>query len=317
MAKVAVTGGAGFIGSNLARRLEQRGHELRIIDDFSTGLRTNLQDLDCRIFDFSILDVEALDKSLRGCDWVFHLGARGSVPRSIKEPRATFDVNAMGTLNVLTLARKHDLRLLFSSSSSVYGHNNQIPKSEVSWTAPMSPYAASKLSAEALVQGFSSAFDLPFVTFRLFNVFGPLQRPDHDYAAVIPRWIWQTMKTQCIDVFGDGNQSRDFTYIDSVIDVFEDTLNRNFDYPTPVNLAFGNNITLKQIIDFLRERYPDLEVKFRAERKGDVRTSQNDPTLINKLFPKVRPVAFKEGLKRTHDWLMNLESPQSMNANRL
>ena len=303
MTRIAVTGGAGFVGSNLVRRLIPEGYEVTVIDDFTTGLKSNLKGLDCRINEVSLVDEVAMDEATIGCDWIIHLGARGSVPRSIRNPQATFEVNTLGTLNVLNVARKHGSRVMFSSSSSVYGRNLELPKREESWMAPLTPYAASKLSGEALVQSYSESFGIPAVIFRFFNIFGPWQRPDHDYAAVIPKWIWKALRDEQIQVFGDGNQSRDFTYVDTVIDVLISTLKREVAYPTPINLAFGNKISLNQLIDQLRALYKNLKVEYLGERKGDVKESQNDPTLIQSLFPEIKPITFEEGIERTNAWL--------------
>lgn len=303
MTRIAVTGGAGFVGSNLVRRLIPEGYEVTVIDDFTTGLKSNLKELDCRIKEASLVDEVAIGEATIGCDWIIHLGARGSVPRSIRNPQATFEVNTLGTLNVLNVARKHGSRVMFSSSSSVYGRNLELPKREESWMAPLTPYAASKLSGEALVQSYSESFGIPAVIFRFFNIFGPWQRPDHDYAAVIPKWIWKALRDEQIQVFGDGNQSRDFTYVDTVIDVLISTLKREVAYPTPINLAFGNKISLNQLIDQLRALYKNLKVEYLGERIGDVKESQNDPTLIQSLFPEIKPIAFEEGIERTNAWL--------------
>lgn len=303
MTKVAVTGGAGFVGTNLVRRLIPDGYEVTIIDDFSTGLKSNLDGLDCRVEEISIVDEVSLEKATSGCDWIIHLGARGSVPRSIKNPQATFDVNTLGTRNILNAARKHSSRVVFSSSSSVYGRNLELPKREESWVAPLTPYAASKLSGEALVQSYSESFGIPAITFRFFNIFGPWQRPDHDYAAVIPKWIWKALHNKKIEVFGDGTQSRDFTYVDTVIDVLMSTLKQQFAFPTPINLAFGNKISLNDFVGQLRVMYKNLEVDYVDARKGDVKDSQNDPTLINDLFPEIKPVSFEEGVRLTNFWL--------------
>jgi UDP-glucose 4-epimerase len=262
-----------------------------------------LKGLDCRINEASLVDEVAIDEATIGCDWIIHLGARGSVPRSIRNPQATFEVNTLGTLNVLNVARKHGSRVMFSSSSSVYGRNLELPKREESWMAPLTPYAASKLSGEALVQSYSESFGIPAVIYRFFNIFGPWQRPDHDYAAVIPKWIWKALCNEQIQVFGDGNQSRDFTYVDTVIDVLISTLKREVAYPTPINLAFGNKISLNQLIDQLRALYKNLKVEYLGERKGDVKESQNDPTLIQSLFPEIKPITFEEGIERTNAWL--------------
>jgi len=304
MGKIAVTGGGGFVGTNLVRALLKGNHEVVIIDDFSTGLRSNLKGLDVQVHEISLVDAEKVSKSLEKSEYIFHLGARGSVPRSIKNPRATMDVNVTGTLNVLESARATGAAVAFSSSSSVYGSNLELPKSEKMWMAPLTPYAASKLSGEALVASYAASFGILAVTYRFFNIFGPWQRPDHDYAAVIPKWIWKLMHNQSIEVFGDGDQSRDFTYIDTVVSVLIQGMNKKVNHPNPVNLAFGSRITLNQCIDELKRKFPDLEVDYVPERAGDVRNSQNDPTLLNSIFPQVKPVGFSEALENTYQWFV-------------
>lgn len=304
MVKVAVTGGAGFVGTNLVRTLLENNYEVVIIDDLSTGLETNLDELDCQLIQFSLVDSEKVSKVLVDCEYIFHLGARGSVPRSIKSPVATMNVNVVGTLNVLESARATGAAVAFSSSSSVYGSNLELPKNEKMWVSPLTPYAASKLSGEALVASYAASFGLSAITYRFFNIFGPWQRPDHDYAAVIPKWIWKLMHNQSIEVFGDGNQSRDFTYIDDVVSVLIQGLKAKVNHPSPINLAFGSRITLNQCIDELRLKFPKLDVQHLPERAGDVRNSQNDPTLLKAIFPQAKPVEFSEALENTYQWFV-------------
>lgn len=308
MSKIAVTGGAGFVGTNLVRALLKGSHEVAVIDDFSTGLKSNLESLDVEVHEISLVDAEKVRKALKKSDYIFHLGARGSVPRSIKNPRATLDVNVTGTLNVLEYARETGAAVAFSSSSSVYGSNLELPKNEKMWMAPLTPYAASKLSSEALVSSFVASFGVSAITYRFFNIFGPWQRPDHDYAAVIPKWIWKLMHNQEIEVFGDGNQSRDFTYIDSVVSTLIKGFHEKVNHPIPLNLAFGTRITLNQCIDELRTKFPRLKVKYSPERVGDVRNSQNDPSLLNSIFPEIKPVGFSEAIEETYQWFMKYGS---------
>jgi UDP-glucose 4-epimerase len=234
---------------------------------------------------------------------IFHLGARGSVPRSIKNPIATHAVNATGTLNVLEVARESGAHVLFSSSSSVYGRNMQLPKDESMWLGPMTPYAASKLAAEGYVQAYASAYKVPTTLLRFFNVFGPRQRPDHEYAAVLPKWIWLAMQGKAIDVYGDGSASRDFTYIDTVLDIAMTAMNERVLTEGAMNLAYGNRIFLNDIIEMLRMHFPDLHVNYVAERLGDVKESQNAPELLKRLFPKVLPKEFETALTETIQWL--------------
>jgi UDP-glucose 4-epimerase len=302
MGKIAVTGGAGFVGANLVRALLKENHDVVIIDDFSTGLRSNLSGLECQVSEISLIESKKVKRVLDTCEYIFHLGARGSVPRSIRNPRATMEVNSMGTLNVLESARSSGAMVAFASSSSVYGSNPGLPKDEKMLVNPLTPYAASKLSGEALVASYAAAFDVSAITYRFFNIFGPWQRPDHDYAAVIPKWIWNLMHNKRIEVFGDGTQSRDFTYIETVVSVLIQGLKEKVTHPNPVNLAFGNCITLNQCIDQLRFMFPELEVKYLPERKGDVRHSQNNPDLLKAIFPKIKPISFPDALELTYEW---------------
>ena len=303
MAKVAVTGGAGFIGSNLTSRLISEGHQVVVIDDLSTGLLSNVDQEKSDFHQISITNLEFLNRALKDCETIFHLAARGSVPRSIKNPVATHDVNATGTLNVLEVARKSGAHVIFSSSSSVYGPNMALPKDESMWLGPMTPYAASKLAAEGYVQAYSSAYGLPTTLLRFFNVFGPRQRPDHEYAAVLPKWIWLAMQSSPIDVYGDGSASRDFTYIDTVLDIAMMAMKERVITEGAMNLAYGNRIFLSETIEILKEYFPDLQVNYRPERLGDVKESQNSPELLKRLFPTVVPKPFKSALAETVAWL--------------
>lgn len=303
MAKVGVTGGAGFIGSNLTRRLISEGHDVVVFDDLSTGLISNVDQSNCTFINASITDHQSLYGALKNCQAIFHLAARGSVPRSIKNPVATHDVNATGTLNILEVARASGAHVIFSSSSSVYGRNMQLPKDESMWLGPMTPYAASKLAAEGYVQAYASAYKVPTTLLRFFNVFGPRQRPDHEYAAVLPKWIWLAMQGKAIDVYGDGSASRDFTYVDTVLDIAITAMNEKVLTEGAMNLAYGNRIFLSDTIEMLRKHFPDLQVNYVEERLGDVKESQNAPALLNRLFPKVRPKEFETALTETIEWL--------------
>ena len=303
MAKVAVTGGAGFIGSNLTHRLISEGYEVVVVDDLSTGLLSNMDQKKSTFHQVSITDPDALNNALKGCQTIFHLAARGSVPRSIKNPVATHEVNATGTLNVLEAARENGAQVIFSSSSSVYGRNMQLPKDESMWLGPMTPYAASKLSAESYVQAYGSAYGVPTTLLRFFNVFGPRQRPDHEYAAVLPKWIWLAMQGAPIDVYGDGTASRDFTYVDTVLDIAMTAMKEKVVTAGAMNLAYGNRIFLNDTIEMLKKHFPNLQVNYKPERLGDVKESQNDPVLLKRLFPKITPKPFEVALSETISWL--------------
>ena len=303
MTKVAVTGGAGFIGSNLTRRLVSEGYEVTVVDDLSTGLLSNVDQKTTTFHEISITDPHALKIAFKDCQTIFHLAARGSVPRSIKNPVATHDVNATGTLNILEVARAIGAHVIFSSSSSVYGRNMQLPKDESMWLGPMTPYAASKLSAEGYVQAYASAYNVPTTLLRFFNVFGPRQRPDHEYAAVLPKWIWLAMQGQPIDVYGDGTASRDFTYVQTVLDIAMTAMKEKVITEGAMNLAYGNRIFLNDTIEMLKKHFPDLKVNYKENRLGDVKESQNAPGLLKSLFPGVIPKPFEAALAETVDWL--------------
>ena len=302
--RVLVTGGAGFIGTNLVRRLVAAGHEPRVLDDFSTGLLPNLDGLDVEVIEASLVNAEAVMDAAVEMDAIVHLAARGSVPRSIADPVATHVVNATGTLNVLEAARRQEAPVILASSSSVYGANTDLPKSESMWTRPLSPYAASKLAGESYALAYQTSYGLPILALRFFNVFGPWQRPDHDYAAVVPKWLWRLMQGEPIQVFGDGRQSRDFTYVDTVVDVLVDGLERQLSLATPINLAFGNRLTLLSLIALMEQTLGlRADVKFLDARPGDVRDSENDPTLLRNVFPSVQPTDLPQALAATASWL--------------
>lgn len=308
MTRIAVTGGAGFIGSNLVAALVSKGHDVSVIDDLSTGFLSNLDQNACTFHEVSLTNKAGLAHAMFNAEVIFHLGARGSVPRSMKSPVETHDVNATGTVNVLEVARESGAHVFFSSSSSVYGRNTLLPKDESMLLAPMTPYAASKMAAEGYMQAYASSYQIPVTLLRFFNVFGPRQRPDHEYAAVIPKWIWNAMQNRPIDVYGDGSQSRDFTYVQTIIDICVDGMERKVTHEGAINIAFGNRISLSQTIELMKNHFPDLQVNFQDARAGDVKESQNHPVLVRELFPAVNPVPFEKSLSDTIEWLRGYSS---------
>ena len=299
--KVLITGGAGFIGTNLTIGLLNSGFNVKVFDDLSTGLKQNISK-DAEFVNASILETSLLNKATEDCEVIVHLGARGSVPRSIKDPIATHNVNSTGTLNVLEAARTSKSHYIFSSSSSVYGSNTILPKNEDMVLRPITPYAASKMSGEGLSLAYAKTYELSVSTFRFFNIFGPWQRPDHEYAAVLPKWISKCMKGEEIEIFGDGEQTRDFTYVGTVVNIIIDCISNKIMHPEPVNLAYGNNISLNQVTDLLKNDFPDLKVKKLSPRDGDVLHSKNDPKLIKSLYPNVDIEKFETSLEETINW---------------
>ena len=304
--RIAVTGGAGFIGGNLVRRLhdDDRVDRVVVVDDLSTGSRENLAGLDVDLHVGSILDPERLDLAFAGVDAIVHLAARPSVPRSIADPIASRHANATGTLEVLEAARRAgDPHVIVASSSSVYGANPTLPKSEDLRTQPLSPYAVSKLATESYALAYANCFGLPVLAFRFFNVFGPLQAAGHAYAAVLPIFLDAAMRGEPLPIDGDGLQTRDFTYVGSVTAAITEALVRRVTADGPVNLAFGSRRTILEAIEQLESLLGrELARDHRRPRPGDVRHSQADGTRLLELLPGVRPVAFHEGLEDTLAW---------------
>jgi UDP-glucose 4-epimerase len=301
---IVVTGGAGFIGANLSRRLRERGEDVVVVDDLSTGNRHNLVDLDVTFVEGTVLDPATLDAVTHDASAVVHLAARPSVPRSITDPVASHLANATGTVEVLEAARRAgNLHVIVASSSSVYGANPTLPKREDLATLPLSPYAASKLATESYALAYQHSFGLPALAFRFFNVFGPLQAAGHAYAAVVPAFVSAALGGSPLIVHGDGKQSRDFTYVDTVTEVIADALARGVTSPTPVNLAFGTRTDLLTLIAELEAILgTSLDVEHTESRAGDVKHSQADSTRLQELFPDVVPTALSPALRATVDW---------------
>jgi UDP-glucose 4-epimerase len=304
--KVLVTGAAGFIGSNLVTRLTDIA-EVRGIDDLSTGYMRNIKGLDLDFIEGSILDEALLAKAVSGCDAIVHLAARPSVPRSIAEPLRSHEVNATGTLQILEAARNlNNPLVIVASSSSVYGANPTLPKSETALPMPMSPYAVSKLAAEQYTLAWQYSYGMKTLPFRFFNVFGPNQAPDHDYAAVVPTFIASALRGDSLQINGDGLQSRDFTYVGTVCDVIADAVVKGTSHNGPVNLAFGTRTSLMEVITNIEKILDTSLIRVhREERVGDVKHSQADNSILMSLFPKVVPVTLDEGLRVTVKWLRN------------
>jgi len=315
--RVVVTGGAGFIGANLARKLTTVPwvSEVVIVDDLSTGSLSNVAGLPVRFIEGSILDAALLDDAVADAAAVVHLAAIPSVPRSVAEPMRSHETNATGTLQVLEAVRRTGgPHVIVASSSSVYGSNPQLPKGEDLRPMPMSPYAVSKLAAESYTLAYAECHGLDVLPFRFFNVFGPLQPPNHDYAAAVPAFISAALANAPLRIYGDGLQTRDFTFVDTVVNTIVDAIARRVTSPDPVNLAFGTRVSLLELVSQLEEVLAlPLTVAHEPARPGDVRDSQADRARLEKLFPDITPVPLAQGLAATANWMssaLTTDSPQ-------
>jgi UDP-glucose 4-epimerase len=301
--KVLVTGGAGFIGSHIVDRLLARGADVRVLDNFSTGRRENLAGLaaDIDVVEGDIRSFERVHNAVRGCDAVFHEAALPSVPRSIADPLTSHATNATGTLNVLLAARDEGVRrTVLASSSSVYGAAAGLPKHEGMPTLPISPYGVAKLAAEQYGRSFFEVYGLETVALRYFNVFGPRQDPASEYAAVIPKFIAALSEERSPVIFGDGAQSRDFTYVDNVVDANLSALDAPGAGGRTYNVACGEQITLNRLASELRELIgAEAEAVHGPARPGDITHSLADVSRAREDLGYAPSVAFSDGLRRT------------------
>lgn len=305
--KALVTGGGGFIGSNLVRGLLERGDEVRVLDNFSTGNRANLEGLDIQIVEGELRSYERVHNAVRGVDVVFHLGALGSVPRSVQDPLTSSAVNIEGTLNVLLAARDEDVRrVVFSSSSSVYGTRRDLPVTESTPPDPLSPYGVAKLAAERYCVSFSRVYEsFETVVLRYFNVFGPRQSPFSQYAAVVPLFMTAIAEGRPITVQGDGEQSRDFTYVENVVDA---TM-RAADVPGVggriFNVSAGSPATVNHLADTIGTILgKPVEREFAPARAGDIRASWADGSESRSVLGYEPHVDLEDGLRRTAEALL-------------
>ena len=301
--RVLVTGGAGFIGSHLAARLVADGHEVRVLDNFATGHRSNIDAIagDVDLVEGDIQSYERAHNAVRGCEIVFHQAALPSVPRSIQDPLTSNATNVVGTLNVLLAARDEGVRrVVFASSSSVYGANPTLPKHEDLPALPISPYATAKLASEGYCRSFGVGYGLETVALRYFNVFGPRQDPKSQYAAVIPNFIAAMLENTSVTIFGDGEQSRDFSYVDNVVQANLLAMSAADVTGKVFNIACGRKVTLNELAIKLRELVgTDVETRYAPPRPGEVLHSLADLTRARSELGYEPEVDLEEGLRRT------------------
>jgi len=309
--KVLVTGGAGFIGSNLVRALLARGDDVRVLDNFSTGNRANLAglDRDVELVEGDLRSYERVHAAVRGAEVVFHQGALPSVPRSVQDPLTTTAVNVEGTLNVLLAARDSGARrIVNASSSSVYGNGGELPRTESQLPDPISPYAVAKLAAERFCTSFSRVYAMEVVSLRYFNVFGPRQDPMSQYAAVVPRFVRAVATGEPVTVYGDGEQSRDFTFVDNVVSANLLAADAPGVEGAVLNVATGGSTTVNELaatIGRLLDR--PVEKRYEPERTADVNASWADVGEARRLLGYETRVGLEEGLRRTAEFLEDRE----------
>ncbi|MGQ9739099.1 MAG: SDR family oxidoreductase [Armatimonadota bacterium] len=307
---ILVTGGAGFIGSHITERLVELGHTVTVLDDLSTGRWENIAHLEeqIRFVKGSITDRALLQEVMQGIEVVFHQAALGSVPRSVEDPLTTHEVNVTGTFNILLTARDAGVRrVVYAASSSAYGDTPTLPKVETMLPSPLSPYAVSKLVGEYYCQVFTRVYGLETVSLRYFNVFGPRQNPDSQYAAVIPKFITAALKGEPLTVFGDGEQSRDFTYIENVVQANLLAMESSRAVGKVYNVACGGRYTLNELIRQLEAILGHkLEVKYLPPRAGDVKHSEASIEIAGEELKYRAVVGFTDGLKRTVAWYIEV-----------
>ena len=301
-----VTGGAGFIGSNMVDELVRRGHDVTVLDDLSAGKEANLAHIRGKI-DFlvgTITDLAAVQSACKGADYVIHLAARTSVPRSVKDPLESNHVNIDGTLNVLVAARDAKVkRFVYAASSSAYGETPTQPKVETMQSQPISPYGVTKYVGELYAQVFGRNYGLENASVRYFNVFGPRQDPTSQYSGVLSRFMLAVIEGQQPVIYGDGEQSRDFTFIENVVDVTLRACEASGASGQVFNGGTGARITLNEVLKQLEKiTGKKLQAKYDPPRTGDIRDSQADISLARKVLGYNPSVNFEVGLERTWQW---------------
>jgi UDP-N-acetylglucosamine/UDP-N-acetyl-alpha-D-glucosaminouronate 4-epimerase len=307
---VLVTGGGGFIGSHLVERLLAEGHSVRVLDNFATGHRANIAGVldDIELVEGDIQSYERVHNAVRGCELVFHVAALPSVPRSIQDPLTSTSANVTGTLNVLLASRDEGVRrVVYSSSSSVYGANEELPKREDMLPLPIAPYSVSKLAGEGYCRSFAHVYGLDTVALRYFNVFGPRQDPLSQYSAVIPRFISAFLEDRRPTIHGDGEQSRDFTYIDNVVEANLLAASAPDVAGQALNIACGERTSLNEMVAQLRKLCDkEIDAVHVDPRPGDVRHSQADISLARQQLGYDALVPFDEGLRRSVEHYLQL-----------
>lgn len=309
MSKFLVTGGAGFIGSNLCEKLLSEGHEVRVLDNLATGKEANMKDF-IDLIEFvrgDIRDKEAIARAADGVEYVIHLAALGSVPRSVEDPETTHEVNTTGTLNVLCAARDNGVkRVVYASSSSVYGNTPELPKREAMFPTPLSPYAVSKLSGEYYCKVFYRTYGLETVGMRYFNVYGKRQDPHSQYAAVIPRFATALIAGSSPTIYGDGGQTRDFTFVDDCNQANYKACFSEGCAGESYNIGAGRRISINELFQNIKKGLgSSLEPIYEPTRKGDVRDSLADISMAREYIGYDPAYTIDTGLEKTVEWYLH------------
>ncbi len=305
-----VTGGAGFIGSHIAEELLKIGDKVRILDNFSTGRMENITSFidDVEVVKGDLRDLETVRKAVAGVEFIYHQGALPSVQKSLADPLTTHEVNSTGTLNVLIAARDEGIRrVIYAASSSAYGDDPVLPKVETMKARPLSPYAVQKYAGEHYCRVFFEIYGLETVALRYFNVFGPRQDPASEYAAVIPRFITALGNRKPPIVYGDGEQTRDFTYISNVVEANIRAARAEAAAGEVINIATGRQVSLNEILSILRSILrTDIEAVYSNPRSGDIRHSVADISKSKELLDYVPTVSLEEGLRISVEWFLDV-----------
>ncbi|MBN2377501.1 MAG: SDR family oxidoreductase [Sedimentisphaerales bacterium] len=306
MTLALVTGGAGFIGSNMIRFLLEKGQQVRVLDNFETGKRENLAEIadQIEVVEGDIRDQEAVKRSVDSVEVVYHLAALGSVPRSIKEPRTTHDVNVTGMLNVLESCRAAQVkRLVFASSSSIYGDSDVLPQHEGLLIAPISPYGASKAIGEIYNKAYYATYGLQTISLRYYNVFGPRQDPTSQYAAAIPLFVSALMRNTPPTIFDDGEQTRGFTFIENVMNANWKAANAPETHGEAINISTASAVSVNTVVNTIKELLgKDIAPNYAPPREGDIKHSLADVSLAKKVIGYEPTVTFDQGIRRAIDW---------------
>ena len=308
MDKYLVTGGAGFIGSNIVERILLNGGAVRVLDNFSSGSRKNIQGFlhnpNFELQEGDISSIEVCRKAVAGMDFVIHQAASASVPGSIKDPIGSNNVNILGTLNLLVVSRDENIKkFVFASSCAVYGNDPEIPKTENSSINPASPYALTKYAGEKYAQLFWQIYGLPVICLRYFNVFGPKQNPNSEYAAVVPKFITAVLKGQGPTIFGDGNQTRDFVHVDNVVQANLLAAASKEGLGEVFNIASGQEISLNQLLEKIQKvKKKEIMPKYQEPQRGDIRRSKADISKAIKILGYDPDISVEDGLSQTIGW---------------